>query len=753
MYFASVGGAVLPRLWRLAAAWSKNVCRVFIPRGISVFRKLVNHLTIATAAACLISGCSLIKLGNTVSEITRSGQKGDAFSVVGYHVPPRKKRRFAAGAARIDHTPPPGFPTGGHGPAGEVARGYWMRLYSRAFFFEDPDGHALALISADLFAIPAGLPQRVATLATEKLAGEGIEVTLSPEAVIIAATHTHHGPGNFLTARIHNQFGSSWPGFDKDLFEFLAGRMAESVAMAVRNARDHIEPVDLTVHVHQVGYDLLRNRAPQTFLLNRNRDEILDELNGRSPQPVCLPLRGEPQDLWDVPDCPRLRAVDRTLTALEVARGGKRIAALVFFAAHPTALPASTSFYSPDFVGEAMASLEKKNSDLLAVGFFNGAEGDITLRRQKRDLRETIELGEKFAQEVKVALSAAAPPISIQDGIRVHSKAWFQPEDGRCGKAQLSPTPAFGTATLGGAEDDRTQLYVLGWRDGVRDSSSSSQGMKLPALDSRILRGARFTSAMAPPEAFPRSLPLTLAAIGDFEIATIPVEASTAQGVVLRHTLGKPHGKLELVGLANEYASYCASRDEYSEQDYMGASTIWGPDEGQFLACGLATLVNSPALDRTGGIPALEFLPGVTPQPAFGFAFVGETQRPDEGLAEVLRDSSGRPERHLPWFRWTEPDSPVFERGPNRTVAIWKKEAGVFGPLETDRGDGFLSIYLGKQWAAIWLRPLLLPPAGEFAFVVTFKGGRACSVAFPPVTADGEIGTGTCDSFSNGVKP
>jgi hypothetical protein len=47
------------------------------------------------------------------------------------------------------------------------------------------------------------------------------------------------------------------------------------------------------------------------------------------------------------------------------------------------------------------------------------------------------------------------------------------------------------------------------------------------------------------------------------------------------------------MGLASEYASYAASRDEYMLQDYMGASTLWGPDEGAFLACKLAALQDS----------------------------------------------------------------------------------------------------------------------------------------------------------------
>src|ERR1039457_5182434 len=64
---------------------------------------------------------------------------------------------FTAGAGKTEITPPPGIPLGGHGPGGRVARGYWTRLYARSFYFDDGRDHHLALVSAELFAIPAGL--------------------------------------------------------------------------------------------------------------------------------------------------------------------------------------------------------------------------------------------------------------------------------------------------------------------------------------------------------------------------------------------------------------------------------------------------------------------------------------------------------------------------------------------------------------------------------------------------------------------
>src|SRR5690242_19185025 len=113
--------------------------------------------------------------------------------------PPAASGRFVAGAARIDITPPPGIPLGGHSIGGKISRGYWTRLSARAFYFRDESGQSLALVSCDLFAIPAGLHARVAyLLATEK------HISLPPANLILAATHTHHGPGNYMSSAVYN---------------------------------------------------------------------------------------------------------------------------------------------------------------------------------------------------------------------------------------------------------------------------------------------------------------------------------------------------------------------------------------------------------------------------------------------------------------------------------------------------------------------------------------------------------------------
>ncbi len=308
---------------------------------------------LAAVVAVTQSACFLLDVKHVVDDVTYSSGEGNPLTVEGYAVsPPHAGGSFRAGVGAADITPPPGFPTGGHGPAGDVARGYWIRLKARAFFFEDATGRTLALVSSELFAIPGGLRAEVAARVVKALRGRKLDVAFSVDSLILAATHTHHGPGNFMTARSHNQFGSTYPGFSEELFRFLAGRIADAVVAAIVDARSNAGRVELMVHTHAVDESMLLNRAPSAFVLNRDRDESLAQLDtGLGPMPHCPAGRATPPGGWDLYGCPRLRAVDRALTVLEIARGGKRAGGLVFFAAHPSDLPGRHALLQPRLRG------------------------------------------------------------------------------------------------------------------------------------------------------------------------------------------------------------------------------------------------------------------------------------------------------------------------------------------------------------------------------------------------------------------
>jgi neutral ceramidase len=668
-----------------------------------------------------------------------------------------------AGVAKIDMTPPAGFPTGGHGPAGALARGYWTRLFVRALFFADRSGSPIILVSFDSFAVPGGLSAAVSQRIGERWSKEGLRI--SPDAIVIAATHTHQGPGNYLSAGTYNQYGSKYPGFDKRLFDFLVDRTVTAIDSAIRDARRGGE-ASILLHTGVVRDGLLMNRSPDTFLANWNAQQLMNQLNPRMVD--CRPILevGEAYLNWDDHGCPRLRSIDRSATILEIRRGGARVGLGLFLAVHPTVLEHHTPFFSSDFVGMAMSSLERESPTAPVVAaFFNGAEGDVVPRRGNRDLRDAKRLQDSLISNVKAILNLPGSPLDIS-GI-TSAKAFLIPGEeyasGSVRKIQLPKSPLMGAAGLGGSEDDRTPLYQLGWNEGHWEIPRDGQGGKLGALDSQLYP-LRLTHILAPAYAFPTRLPVTYLKIGELQLAALPAELSTASGMMLRQLFG-PHGRFEIIGLANEYTSYVATPDEYAVQDYMAASTIWGPGEMPTFAWALECLSNTRSRSGTclsfagkgaGIIPSSTFFPGDVPEKLWkikGFQFgpsaIGEPlNAADDQLHTLLRNSNNLPERNMPAFEWTEivdSDSADFASASERQIRILERRGAQStsrrlpgtSVVDDDGGSNFLTLlrearssssgHRERKWVTIWLAPILetAPPAGRYQFevVVTRRNG------------------------------
>jgi neutral ceramidase len=687
--------------------------------------------------------------------------RGEKITVPAYRVATAGWRpgHNIAGVARVDITPPAGYPTGGHGPPGSMARGYWTRLYARAFFFTDSTGSPLVLVSSDFFAVPGGLAAEVRRRVATAWAKRGLSIP--PEAIIIAATHTHHGPGNYLTAGTYNAYGSRYPGFDRRLFDFLTDRITQAIDSAISDAREG-GPATVWLRRGQVTSGLLLNRSASTFMSNWNAAQIMDRLN--PPGPVdCRPRleAGEAREKdWSLPGCPRLRALDRTLTILEVERSGRRLGMLMFLAAHPTVLEAGAPFYSSDFVGRALAEMERRSSneprERLVAGFFNGAEGDVVPRRSARDIRDVERVKDTLLANVDMILKSPRQPVGaaiVTHEARLRAESAFRDATGR--QHQLAKFPLFGKAALGGAEDDRSVFYTFGWREGAREVPGENHGDKLGALDSQLLPFLRLTRILAPPHAFPSELPIGYAQLGSLTLVTVPVELSTAAGLMIRDSL-RSRGRVEIVGLSNEYSSYLATPDEYAAQDYMGASTIWGPDQSSLFTWATMCLA---AVSRTAGCSASANPQRVVAKRVFfagrkqdkirgekkpfgPFAVGDALSAVDDELERVVHNANGVPERNLPWFEWTETsrgDSDDFTSTAHRTVSVqmrvgssWiTRTAGGPRSPDDDTGGNFLTLMRKapartgqgrheRHWSAIWLAPVLDPrrPDGVFRFRV-----------------------------------
>ena len=632
--------------------------------------------------------------------------------------------RVVAGAAWDDITPPPGVPNGGHSTSGSVARGRWGSLRATAFYFRDGAGQPVVLVSCDLFAIAGAIHQEVSRRT-------GIPL----ERLIIAATHTHHGPGNFLSAELYNLLGSKTPGYDPALREFLIARITGVVRAAAADAEASAALTTVDIVSGQLPHTLLRNRSPRVFMRNANAGDILKALGGDIPEDgtTCDMLRNpeEPEEDWDVEGCPRLRAVDRGVTLLRLRRQGGTAAMAVFMSGHPTVLPAATPLASPDVFGIARGALETRAS---IVAFFNGAEGDITTRRTVRDAIDAARLGSSLAHAVQeVADRGAATPLDIS--MPSSARLWFarggdHALDASGRRWSLASSAVGGRAVLGGAEDDGTIFRKAWWVRHKRKTPQGEHGVKLPAFSG-------LTRRIFPPRMYPQALPVSVVQLGSLSIGALPSELSTAAGFAVRGQLDAPGRTPLLIGLANEYASYAATYEEYQEQDYMGASTMWGPEQAGFFAAAIARLV--PAGDPIVGSAGPD-APGRLQ--SFGPHRLSPA-RDDrvEGL-DRLFGSWPNPER-LPHFTYcTAPPDPLPAYRADR-VEIVDAEGRTI-----DR-DGVIVLLDRRpsashaQWTAVWAGPLWYPHVGSFRFRVS-GGGRVIESqpfdpnASPPPGACGE---------------
>lgn len=508
------------------------------------------------------------------------------------------ERGWLAGAAEIDITPPPGHAMGGHSIEGVVALGAWTRLYARALYFEDARGVPLVLVVGDLWAVEPGLLDRVAQRLHEH---PGLS-HLGREHLVIAATHTHHGPGNHGTSRLYSAFAAPEGGHDHDLFEALAARIATAIADAAASRR----PARLVRHTVAVPA-LARNRSIEPFLRNPEASELLSANAGL---PGCP---GLPADLAPAPGVDPCHAVSPVLEVLHVLEptpsgaeaDAHTIAIAGFFAMHPTAMPNRTELYHADVFGvataRAQALLDARAADDRGpvVALFNGAEGDVSPNWAPQGRVSTVSLGQALGDAIVLALDEPGQEIrgeiEIAFGWRPIAGQRFADAHGE--QQRTSRRALSGKAQLGGAEDGRTRYHERGFAEGIarRRPRSNGQGVKRSALP---WPASRFTP---PPGMAPREVPLAVIRLGSVVLATLPGEHTTILGRRISASISAAlpdHPDVLRVGLAEGYLGYLTTPEEYALQHYEGASMLFGEQAGALIEHHLVQLARTGTVER-----------------------------------------------------------------------------------------------------------------------------------------------------------
>ena len=666
---------------------------------------------------------------------------------------------YVAGAARIDITPMPGYPMGGHGPGGTTARGYWLRLYAHAIYLEDGRGRSLSLVSCDLWSMPAGLADRVAEIVGRNPNTKHI----GREEILLAATHTHQSPGNFSTSKPHNMLAAHRVGFDKQLFEFLAHRIAKAIVDAHNEAQQRAYQRRFAdVQVGRVtARQVFWNRSLDAFLLNRESRDILELPWHRDLPPGRGTAKERPDDAY--------RAVDPAIMVLQVIprdRPHAPLALAAFLAVHPETMPHTTQVYSSDLFGIAsryvafrLAPSISDPEKLPVVAIFNGAEGDISADWWPQGRITTDELGRSLGRWIMRASREERQNLfgrieSRFKYVKVAGRRFPDPDgrpdpNGRVVYRQTAKDPMMGIAAFGGGEDGRTFFHDAGWVEGetghlVKSRRIEHQGSKHPALDLRIdsyslpwlvrnapklafLDLARITEGQLPVDEAPQYAPIGIHQIGRLTLAALPGEFTFTMGRRIRRALSRTVRSetdpkpVVLVGLANEYLSYFVTPEEYEAQYYEGAFTLYGPASGP--------LIQHELMELSSGPPTTAFSRHHRYDSGYGKNrklrdLGGPRHAHDDGLEEVLEQlRPGQPNRDLPYVTWFD-IAPTFPRTPSvasisqvtpQVHIEWDGRGGwqplkILGLREDDRGTNIVTVNRkadrkGSQWVSIWMPP------------------------------------------------
>lgn len=287
-----------------------------------------------------------------------------------------------AGAAKTDITPPVGFPMAGFGA--RTSTGVLDPIMARAIALSD-GAETVVILELDLLAMTDDLSDAVYRKVRT-------EIPLRRENILIAATHTHSGPGA-LGRRFWESLAAG--PFNEGLFEWTADRAASAVLTAYRSLR----PAVMISGRTDAG-DLVLNRM----------------------------IPGGPTD-------PALGFL-----AFRTAQG-RPLAYLVNFSAHPTVLRSRNRLLSGDFPGSLSRALEEE--DGVVALYTSGALADQRARppagkdvyerteRMGRDLAERIlnaQAGRPEQKSVRIAAREAVlelPPPQIKVGVKRRLPVWI----------------------------------------------------------------------------------------------------------------------------------------------------------------------------------------------------------------------------------------------------------------------------------------------------------------------------------------
>src|SRR3954447_21169185 len=626
-----------------------------------------------------------------------------------------------AGAGRADITPDTGHYLGGWTRADRTAKGAQTRLYARTIVLQKGN-QKVALVSVDLFMIPGGLVKQIG----DSLAARGF----SEQNILVSASHTHSGPGgyaNFPTLNsaapspqtandpttFTNFFFQPQPA-DPQLYRFLHDQISASIV----RADDDLAPAQVGWG-HQELLGITRNRSIEAHLANFG---IIEErgTGNESQAPGGYPETIDP-------------SVDVLRVDKLVRRGRKRvkvpIGAWSTFADHGTVTKSSFQYYNADHHGSATrvfeSAVRKKGrvapAQQVVNVYGNSDEGDMSAGLDRSGPAASDFVGREEAAAMLRAWNEAGRNASTAP---VFDMRWTR----MCfcgqqveGGGRVADQSQVGIPFLTGSEEERGPLFDI--------TGEEFEGRTNP-VDTGGPQGDKLSAPGVGTGGVPNRLPLLAIRIGDRLVVSIPGEPTKEVGTrtraaVAASTQGAGINRVVVSGLANEFALYFTTPEEYQRQHYEGGNTHFGQYSSVLVEQELATLARRLVRGEPAQAPA-DFDPtnGVKPD--------GAPYGPGAAEGKFIGGPPAKPYGRLDraTIAWQGGPKGLDRPVDGAFITAERKVGKRWVAYESDLGLSFLwRVDDNGRYDAQWEIPLSTP-MGTYRLVVTAKRYRVESQPF-----------------------
>ncbi|MDO5769190.1 MAG: neutral/alkaline ceramidase [Psychrobacter sp.] len=450
----------------------------------------------------------------------------------------------------------------GYADSDQISSGIQQRQHARAFLIGDGEREILMVV-LDTGAMTQALHQAIIKQLKAHYPGR-----FGEDNVMITATHTHSAPGGISH---YTLYGLTTRGFQGPTFDAMLNGTLRAIDRAVASEA----PGQLSFGTNQ-----LFNAGVQ-----RSRTAYVNNPEAR-----------------DNPD-----GIDPLMQVIRFEKDGKDIAAINWFAVHPTSLTSKNTLVSGDNKGYAAWYWEtQKGIDYLTgkgfvAAFANSNPGDISPNLNLRPGSGPTEDQWQNAQILgqRQADAAINTPMTKTVSGKIDYRQTYidmsqQMIDAKYtvdGQPHRTCPAAYKSAFAAGSEEDGGGGVGLA-EAGIANEGKNNVLLKgfgqLIFMPSKDLIACQETDQVTvtmgttkPYPMTPEIMPVQLMRVGDLAIISLPSEFTITAGLRLRKLVAQrlelPLDQVIFAGYANAYAGYNVTPEEYKRQDYEAASTHFGP--------------------------------------------------------------------------------------------------------------------------------------------------------------------------------